>query len=387
MKTVFISTCQILGLDDVRSWLAPPFQEGKRSALSSHDHPPLVRDLSRRSLFTLGAAGLAGAALAACSGKSAPRAAGSPTPLVSPTASPTPPPDPAAIHANELGLVPVLMHHRVVDKVESEFDMTPAYFRAELQRLYAEGYYPVRTLDLVHGTFDHVPPGKTPVVMTFDDGSPGQFGYTSTGAVNPNSGVGILLDFHAQHPDFPAVASMYINRHPFQIGDTSKALGDLNKYGFEIGNHTFHHLDLKPLDSAKVQEEFGQLQQMVEHAVPGLRPRTMALPLGVEPKNHALARTGMYGGERYVNEGVLLVGANPSHSPYHRLFDAQAIPRIRSSSYQGGRGQYLATYWLDFLKAHPDQRYRAAGNPGKVTFPRKFADILSPKFRAVAVTY
>jgi hypothetical protein len=69
------------------------------------------------------------------------------------------------------------------------------------------------------------------------------------------------------------------------------------------------------------------------------------------------------------------------------MFDAQAIPRIRSSSYQGGKGQYLATYWLDFLKANPDKRYRAAGNPGKVTFPRAFADVLSPKLRARAVTY
>ena len=100
-----------------------------------------------------------------------------------------------------------------------------------------------------------------------------------------------------------------------------------------------------------------------------------------------LAHTGTYAGERYVNEGVLLVGANPSHSPYHKMFDAQAIPRIRSSSYQGGRAPYLATYWLDFLKAHPDQRYRAAGNPGKITAPRQFADVLSPKYRSRLVTY
>jgi hypothetical protein len=349
--------------------------------------PPPSRALSRRSLFAAGAFGLAGSALAACSGRSS-------TPVVLPrsaptsnAASPTPPPDPAAIKANELGLVPVLMHHRVVDKVESEFDMTPAYFRAELQRLYAEGYYPVRTIDLVQGAFDHVPPGKTPVVMTFDDGTPGQFNYTSTGAVTPNSGVGILLEFHNEHPDFPAVASMYVNRHPFQVADTSKALGDLHRYGFEIGNHTFDHLDLKPLDNAKVQEEFGKLQQMVEQAVPGLKPLTMALPLGVEPRDHALAHTGVFGGERYVNEGVLLVGANPSHSPFHKMFDPQAIPRIRSSSYQGGRGQYLAPYWLDFLKANPDKRYRAAGNPGKITFPRRYADVLGPRLRARAVAY
>src|SRR3954447_3215753 len=108
MKTVFMSTCQILMVQALRSCLVPPPRERERSALPPSDRPPLVRDLSRRSLFTLGAAGLAGAALAACGGKSTPHAAGSPTGRGSPTPSATPPPDPAAVKANELGLVPVL---------------------------------------------------------------------------------------------------------------------------------------------------------------------------------------------------------------------------------------------------------------------------------------
>jgi hypothetical protein len=94
----------------------------------------------------LGAA--VGAAVAACGGKAAPRSAphptGSTTTPGSPSASPTtPPPDPASVHANEIGVIPVLMHHRLVSKVDSEYDMTPAYFAAELERLQREGYYPV----------------------------------------------------------------------------------------------------------------------------------------------------------------------------------------------------------------------------------------------------
>ncbi|MDX6287063.1 MAG: hypothetical protein QOG53_2548 [Frankiales bacterium] len=279
------------------------------------------------------------------------------------------------------------MHHRVTEKVDSEFDMTPAYYRAELERLYAEGYYPVTTLDLVHGNFGHVPAGKTPVVMTFDDGSSNQFGYTASGAIKPDSGIGILLDFNREHPDFPAIASVYINQQPFGIADTAKALGDLHRLGFEIGNHTLHHANLKQLDPAHVQAELGALQAMVEQAVPGVRTRTMALPLGVEPHDKALARSGLFRGKRYLNEGVLLVGANPSHSPFHKSFDAQALPRIRSSSYQGGTGEFLAKYWLDYLKAHPTQRYRAAANPGRITFPKSFADVLNPKLRGRAVSY
>jgi peptidoglycan/xylan/chitin deacetylase (PgdA/CDA1 family) len=279
------------------------------------------------------------------------------------------------------------MHHRVLDHVDSEFDMTGAWFRAELERLHREGYHPIRTIDLVRRSFDTVPAGKTPVVLTFDDGSPGQFGYRGDGSIDPSTAVGILLDFHREHPDFPAVASFYVNRDPFGFSDARQALGDLTRRGFEIGNHTFDHVDLAHVSGRKVEAEFGKLQRLVEHAVPGYRPLTMALPLGIEPRQERLARTGVYGGERYRNLGVLLVGSNPSHSPYHKDFDPFRLPRIRSSSWHHGKGEFLATYWLDYLRRHDDLRYRAAGNPGHVTFPRSFGSSLSQRLRSRALTY
>src|SRR4051794_31823012 len=111
MKTVFISTCQILARCHVPSCADPP-QEGMDQPVLDE---PLDKRLSRRSLFTIGAAGLVAAACGG--GKSSPKASGTSSATPSPTQSATPPPDPASVRANELGLVPVLMHHRVVDKV------------------------------------------------------------------------------------------------------------------------------------------------------------------------------------------------------------------------------------------------------------------------------
>jgi hypothetical protein len=273
------------------------------------------------------------------------------------------------------------MHHRVTSPVTSEYDMTPGYFRQELARLHAEGYYPVRTIDLARGDLGHVPAGKTPVVLSFDDSSPGQFGYTPDGRIAADSGVGILLDFARAHPGFPAVASFYINHHPFRLPDTAQALRDLHRLGMEIGNHTFHHRNLGQLTPAEVQAELAELASLVSHAVPGLTPATMALPLGVDPHPTMLAASGSAEGTRYRNEAVLLAGANPTRSPFHAGFDPLAVPRIRSSSYQGGRGRFLAGFWLDYLKAHPEQRYVAAGNPGTVTFPRRLAAGLAGGFR------
>jgi len=235
-----------------------------------------IPTFSRRRVLGTGLAGALALATTACSPTTG-RGAASPASRTDPPSSP--PPDPATVHANELGLVPILMHHRIVEQVDSEFDMTPAYFRAELQRLYRENYHPVRTLDLVRRTFT-VPAGKTPVVLTFDDGSPGQFGYRPDGTINPECGVGILLDFHAAHRDFPAVASFYINRDPFgttTAQDAARALADLHTRGFEIGNHTYDHANLSTLSAEQVQAEFARLAQLVTAAVPGLNPHTMAL--------------------------------------------------------------------------------------------------------------
>jgi peptidoglycan/xylan/chitin deacetylase (PgdA/CDA1 family) len=352
--------------------------------------------LTRRALLAAGIAA-AGAVAAACSGASrrpaaltsrtpSASASSSTTPLPTPT---TPPPDPVSIQANEVGVIPFLMHHRVVAKVESEFDMTPAWFRAELERLHAEGYYPVTTLQVARRDLGHVPAGRSPVVLTFDDSSRGQLHYSGTGStarIAADSAVGMLVDFAHEHPDFPAVASFYLNKDPFSLGDPHRVVSDLAGLGMEVGNHTYDHVPLR-IPAAQVQQQLGELAAMVATAVPGLAPRTMALPLGVTPSAPALARAGRWRQTSYRNEAVLLVGSEPAHSPWHRLWNASAVPRIRSSSYGGGKGEFLSTWWLDRIKAGQLTRYVAAGNPGYVTVPKKYADRVAPAFRHLTVAY
>jgi len=347
--------------------------------------------LTRRALL---AAGLGAVAAACAAGSKRPVALRTPSggPSVAPSATAsatsaptTPPPDPASVKANELGVIPVLMHHRLVDKVESEYDMTPAWFRAELERLLAEGYYPVTTLQVARRDLGHVPAGRAPVVLTFDDSTRGQLHYSGS-TIAKDSAVGMLVDFAREHPEFPAVASFYLNKDPFALGDPHRVVADLANLGMEVGNHTYDHVPLR-LPAAKVQEQLGKLAAMVGTAVPGLQPRTMALPLGVEPSLPKLARAGRWRTTAYTNEAVLLVGAEPAHSPWHKSWNPNKVPRIRSSSYGGGNGEFLSTWWLDQIKAGALTRYVSAGNPGHVTFPKKYADRLAPAYRALAVAY
>jgi peptidoglycan/xylan/chitin deacetylase (PgdA/CDA1 family) len=282
-----------------------------------------------------------------------------------------------------------MMYHRIQPRIAGEYDMTPGDFRAQLQTLFAMGMRPVRTIDLVRGDFP-VKAGYTPVVLTFDDGYPDQFAVDATGKVDPDTAVGILVEVCRQFPDCTPAGSLYVNKNPFGLSTPEqqrRGLAALHELGMEIGNHTFDHADLSRLDPVRVQEEFATLQRLLKSALPAASVRTTALPFGIYPHDHRLARHGSWEGESYTNDGILRVGADPSPSPFARVFDPMAIPRIRATSWHHGRDPLTANYWISYLKAHRDQVYVAAGNPGHVTAPRAAAHLVAPAYRHRLLTY
>lgn len=271
-----------------------------------------------------------------------------------------PPADPARVAANELGLVPVLMYHQVLPVPVGEYDQTAVEFRAELDRLYREGYRPVTAADYIAGRID-IPAGTHPVVLTFDDSTVSQFAFTADGKPSPDCAIGILEEFGAQHPDFRATATLYVNNQPFDTG--VRALAWLSEHGYEIGAHTANHAALAGLDRTGVQRELAGNVRLIESS--GARVHTMALPFGIAPSDRALATAGSWDGITYSFDAVMLVGAGPAPSPFGGI-DSAAVPRIRS-----GRGDvdFDSAYWLDRLAERPDQRYTSDGDPARISFP------------------
>jgi peptidoglycan/xylan/chitin deacetylase (PgdA/CDA1 family) len=289
------------------------------------------------------------------------------------------------VQANELGVVPVLMHHQIRPD-GGDYDLTAAQFRAELARLSREGYVPVRAEDLVLGRLD-VPAGKTPVVMTFDDSTKEQFAYLPDGTIKPDTAIGIMLSFAAKHPGFEPAGTFYVNREPFAgVREGPAMLRWLVKHGFEIGNHTKDHIPFQLLNPTQIQRQLVLGGRVITSAIPDAKIVTMALPLGVMPKPAVLARRGSWRGESYSFRGVFLVGANPAPSPFNRKFDPWAIPRIRTSTHKNVT-DFGSTFWLDYLASNPDQRYVSDGDPTHVSFPRAQAGDLLPRFRARALGY
>ncbi|MFD3703908.1 polysaccharide deacetylase family protein [Nocardia sp. NPDC058658] len=312
------------------------------------------------SMIRLVPALLVAATLTACTATSPP------APPEPPAATTTKPalPNPAEIAANELGFVPVLMYHQIAADPAGEYDQTPQEFRDELERLYREGYRPVTAAQYISGDLD-VPAGTHPVVLTFDDSTRSQLSFTDSGAVAPDSAAGILAEFDTRYPDFRPVATFYVNNDPF--GGDPRALPWLVANGHEIGAHTADHANLASLDADGVQRELVQNIRAVTTA--GITVRTMALPLGVYPRDKTLASAGSWDGTSYRFDAVMLVGSNPAPSPYGKV-DPGAVPRIRS-----GRGAvpFDSAHWLDWLAANPDQRYTADGDPTRISFPSRHA--------------
>ena len=268
---------------------------------------------------------------------------------------------------NELGVVPVLMYHQLLPDGGGEYDLTPTEFRRELERLWREGYRPIRASDLVDGTID-VPRGTTPVVLTFDDASASQAALTASGQIDPNTMAGVLVEFAKSHPGFEPAGTFYVNREPFSAGErTADLLAKLDALGFEIANHTRDHLALGTLTPEDVQQQLVLGNRVIHDFLPEAEIVTMALPHGSLPTQPELALEGVWDGESYRFAGVLLVGAEPAPSPFSSAFDAAVIPRVRSTpdpALENGSAD-----WLDRLSRDPELRFVSDGDPRQITVP------------------
>ena len=289
---------------------------------------------------------------------------------------------------NELGQIPVVMHHQISNDRSNVYDLTANEFRAELQRLWKDGFVPITASALVNAKID-IPKDRRPVVMTFDDGTKSQFALLPDGSVDPDTAVGIMMAFAQKHPDFKPAGTFYVNADPFELGgNLSKGLSWLTTHGFEIGNHTASHADLSSLDSTGVQKELATNAKTIQDAVPGYKIRTMALPFGIMPSPSSLAVRGSWGGTSYGPYGVMLVGANPSPSPFSGDFDPAGVPRIRSAHLPWRTTQdYEWDYWQKLLEDNPSSVYVSDGNPATISFPKSEEGSLSSRFQARAKPY
>lgn len=273
---------------------------------------------------------------------------------------------------NEGGKIMILMYHNIGDE-ERDWVRTPANFLKDLEVLYEKGYRPVSLTDYTGGNIA-TEQGMTPVVITFDDGNLNNFEYLENGQIRKDSAIGLLMDFHEKHKDFPLEATFFVyGERPFRQDSLIEAkLNFIVENGMDIGNHTKDHNGFKKAYSEEIQKQIGEQAQYLMSIIDrnDYIVNTLALPFGERPKEESLIKylaSGIYNDFPYENIAVLNVGWNPAYSPYDKRFDSVSLPRIRASEMNVDNvGLYD---YLDYFDRHPEERFISDGVAEIVTIP------------------
>jgi len=281
------------------------------------------------------------------------------------------------IRPNEIGRVMVLMYHSFGEN-ERQFVSTPEIFKEDLIELNDLGYVLVSLEDYVNNNMD-IAVGKTPVVLTFDDGHSTNFKvFEENGEIiiDPASAVGIIDSVYKENPDFGREATFFLNGNIVfaQQEYVDYKLNYLIDNGYDIGNHSNGHEDLSTLSADAIQKTLAINKEKIEKHLNGYEVKTLALPFGKRPKDEKLEKfiyNGKYGDISYNNIAVLNVGWNPASSPVSKKFNYKSINRV-----QAGSMEYQLDYWVDYFEKNPDNKYISDGNINEITVPENLEEYI-----------
>ena len=257
---------------------------------------------------------------------------------------------------NELGEVPIMMYHSIINKKDSEtqyiggnvdkdgYSRTSESFRRDLEFYYQKNYRMVRLEDYVQGIIK-TEYGKSPIVLTFDDGYDNNIkvlGLDDNGniIIDKESAIGILEEFKKKYPDFNVTATFFITNNLFNQPDyNEKILNWLVDNGYDIGNHTKSHNDLSSISETSVQEVISSTYKTLDGIIKDKYVHIVALPYG-KPynKNHnnfKYVLNGTYENYTYNTIASLRVGWTSEFSPFHTSFDKEYLKRCRAYDNNG----------------------------------------------------
>ncbi|HXW01198.1 MAG TPA: polysaccharide deacetylase family protein, partial [Anaerolineae bacterium] len=285
--------------------------------------------------------------------------------------APQPLPGPYFAGANEMGKVIVLEYHHI-GYPEQRYQRTPAHLRADLERLYQNGYYPVNFIEIIRG-LPEVPPGKKPIALTFDDSDISQFRVLDDLTIDGDSAVGILLNFHKQHPEeWPMRATFFVlgndnGNHYSLFGQSDLAkekMQVLVDLGMEIGSHTVSHADLSVATAERIYWELAVSQHVIEELVPGYKVQSLSVPFGGFPFTLDFLKSGQWGDMSYSYAGNAAAWGGPTVSPFDSTFEPYHVSRLEVTATS-------LDYWLTYFEQNPHAYYISDGDPNRLTFPQE----------------
>lgn len=304
---------------------------------------------------------------------------------------------------DELGEVPIMMYHGIHNKNNSDteyiggnvdkngYQRTSEAFRNDLEFYYSQGYRMIRLTDYVDGNID-VELGKSPIILTFDDGLENNIKVTGLDEkgniiIDPNSAVGILENFKEKYPDYNITATFFVNGGLFgQEEYNEKILKWLVENGYDIGNHTYSHVDFTDVDANKSMEQVGRIYEMLDSIIPEKYVNIVALPFGspysLEHENMQYIFNSNYNNHNYQTKSTLRVGWKSESSPYHINFNPKFLKRIRAYDNNGEEFDIKMNF-----KLLESTRYISDGDKNIIAIPSSKSELLNNNIQKEVKTY
>lgn len=257
---------------------------------------------------------------------------------------------------NELGKVPIMMYHGIKNMSNSEtkytggnvdkdgYTRTVEAFRGDLEFYYQNGYRMIKLSDYINGKID-VEYGKSPIILTFDDGNDNNIKVTGLDdngniIIDKNSAVGVLEEFKKKYPDYNVTAIFFVTSALFNQPEyNEKIIKWLVNNGYEVGNHTKGHNNLSNTSESQMDEVIGYVYKQLNGIIGNRYSKIVALPFGTpynkEHANYKHVLSGKYDDYEYKTEGALRVGWEPEVSPFNKDFDPTFMKRCRAYDNNG----------------------------------------------------
>lgn len=294
-------------------------------------------------------------------------------------------------NVNELGNVPIMMYHGIVDVKSSDtkytggnvdkdgYNRTAEAFRNDLEFYYSKGYRMISLDDYVDGIVD-VELGKSPIILTFDDGNINNFRVIGEEngelLIDPNCAVGILEEFKKKYPDYNVTATFFVNSGLFEQEEyNDKILNWLVDNGYDVGNHTMSHVDFTKVDYDRSIKEIGGLYNILDRIIPNKYVSIVALPFGspyeLSHNNYNAILSGVYDNKQYLTKAALRVGWEAELSVFNKDFNPKFLKRIRAYDNNGKDFDIEMNF-----KLLENKRYVSDGNKDIIVIREKDKDRL-----------
>ena len=296
-------------------------------------------------------------------------------------------PEAEPVFPNEVGEIMILVYHGLHEENPGPYDRLTEDFWNDLQALYDKGYRLISMEDLVNNNITTAA-GYTPVVLSFDDGSPSAFSLMEDEEGNlvpvPGTAVYIISAFYEKNPDFGRTAIFFINGQPEPFrgaGTMEERFAFLIDNGFELGNHSYTHGNFSRMNAQRLQRDIGLMNQFILRYANGFEPLVLAYPFGIRPRVslRGYALEGEYNGIGYSYAWALRVGNTGVPAvPHHIHFDPSNVSRVVASD-QSTDSYVVPDLWhlLRRFERHPYLRFISDGDPDVITVPRHLANYVN----------